>query len=65
MRYEEYCRIHSDSHLDPLVAWIDDPATTDDDFFAHIGPIPTLEDWEKARSDAKARGEEPPTILLT
>ena len=64
MRYEEFCKTHDYSNSDPLEAWVDDPNTTDEDFLAHIGPIPTAEDWARAEAEAKARGEEPPTFLF-
>ena len=51
MRYEDFCKTHDDTKSDPLVDWIDDPSTSSEDIFAHMGPLPTMEDLIRIKSE--------------
>ena len=40
MLFHDFIKLHGDSLGDPLIAWIDDPSTTDADVMEQIGPEP-------------------------
>ena len=43
MKYYEFQKIYNPQHGDPLVAWFDDPNTTDEDMMEFLGPEPFAE----------------------
>jgi len=40
MRYADFCSTFDETAGDPLIAWIDDPSTSDEDRMEYIGPEP-------------------------
>ena len=51
MKYLEFKRVNSDLMGDPLVAWIDDPGTTDQDVQDEIGLNPWIENFGATKSE--------------
>ena len=57
MRYSEFQKFYNPLYGDPLVAWFDDPNTTDEDMMEFLGPEPFLEHVDSASSIDKVIGK--------
>ena len=60
MKYQEFVALYGESKGDPLIAWVDDSRTTDEDFFEYLGPIPTAAEWARIDAEGGTHGEKPP-----
>ena len=57
MKYSEFQKFYNPLHGDPLVAWFDDPNTTDEDMMEFLGPEPFQEHVDSASSIDKVIGK--------